>query len=105
MTQIKPLLTIFENFAYDQSMHTTFTELLDWTLLPFRKYDDAELQTQALESYQNHPKVTQLVSLINIIGCICLHDLKGTTSKSAFNTPFEPISAAQHINGIQGSLF
>jgi hypothetical protein len=243
MTQIKPLLTAFERFAYGQSLHTAFAELLDWTLLPFKKYESAELRTQALETYQNHPKVTDLVTLINIIGdlsegfedplgelymqaisnghngqyftpspicdmmavvnigdnsypgqivcdptcgsgrmllaaakinrqmrfygadlditcCkmslvnmmlnsltgeiahmntlsndfytgyktdtilvdgyhmpyfveftnadesyICLHDLKGTASKPAFNTPFEPVSAAQPINGVQGSLF
>jgi hypothetical protein len=68
MTQIKTLLTAFEKFAYRQSLHTAFTELLDWTLLPFKKYESAELQTQALEAYQNHTKVTQLVSIINIIG-------------------------------------
>jgi type I restriction-modification system DNA methylase subunit len=243
MTQIRPLLTAFEKFAYGQSLHTAFTELLDWTLLLFKKYESADLQTQALDTYQNHPKVTQLVSLISIIGdlsegfedplgelymqaisnghngqyftptpicdmmaainignnshpgktvcdpacgsgrmllaaakinrhmrfygadlditcCkmslanmmlnsltgeiahmntlrndfyrgykidtvlvdgyhipyfveftnadesyICLHDLKGTTSKSTFNTPFESVRAAQPINGVQGSLF
>jgi type I restriction-modification system DNA methylase subunit len=68
MTQIKQLLTAFEKFAYGQSLHTAFTELLDWTLLPFKKYESADLQTQALETYQSHPKVTQLVTLINIIG-------------------------------------
>jgi hypothetical protein len=36
---------------------------------------------------------------------ICLYDLKGTTSKSTFNTPFEPVRAAQPINGVQGWLF
>jgi hypothetical protein len=61
MKQIKDLLTAFEKFAYGQSLHTAFTELLDWTLLPFKKYDSAELQSQALETYQNHPKVAELV--------------------------------------------
>ena len=68
MKQIKPLLTAFEKFAYGRSLHTSFIELLDWTLLPFKKNESAELQTQALEAYQNHPRVTQLVTLINLIG-------------------------------------
>ena len=34
MTEIKQLLIAFERFAYGQSLHTAFTELLDWTLLP-----------------------------------------------------------------------
>jgi type I restriction enzyme M protein len=68
MTDIKHLLTAFERFAYGQSLHTAFTELLDWTLLPFKKWDNAELQSSALETYQSHPKVDQLVKLITIIG-------------------------------------
>jgi hypothetical protein len=72
MTDIKQLLKVFEHFAYGQSKHTAFTELLDWTLLPFKKFDSAEQQNQALETYQNHPKVTQLVKLLamGIMGSI-----------------------------------
>ena len=68
MTQIKHLLTEFERFAYGQSRHATFIQLLDWTLLPFKKYDNAEEQQNALESYRTHPKVNQLASLITLIG-------------------------------------
>jgi type I restriction enzyme M protein len=49
-------------------LHTAFTDLIDWTLLPFKKYESAELQAKALEIYQFHPEVSQLVTLINIIG-------------------------------------
>jgi hypothetical protein len=68
MTDIKQLLKDFERFAYGQSLHTAFTELLDWALLPFKKFDTTEEQNQALEAYQTHPKVTQLVSLLILIG-------------------------------------
>jgi len=36
---------------------------------------------------------------------ICLHDLKANNSKSAFDTPFQPVRSAQPFNGVQGSLF
>jgi hypothetical protein len=29
MTEIKPLLAAFERFAYGQSLHTAFTDMLD----------------------------------------------------------------------------
>jgi hypothetical protein len=68
MTDIKLLLKDFEHFAYGQSLHSAFTDLLDWTLLPFKRYDSAEEQNQALETYRTHPKVNQLVQLITRIG-------------------------------------
>ena len=68
MTEIKQLLTAFERFAYGQSLHTAFTEMLDWTLLPFKQHSTVEEQSAALETYRTHPKVTQLVSLITLIG-------------------------------------
>jgi hypothetical protein len=68
MTDIKQLLTAFERYAYGQSLSTAFTQLLDWTLLPFKKYDSAAEQQQAIETYQTHPKVQQLVLLITLIG-------------------------------------
>jgi type I restriction enzyme M protein len=36
MTDIKQLLKEFERYAYGQSLQSAFTELLDWTLLPFK---------------------------------------------------------------------
>jgi type I restriction enzyme M protein len=68
MTDIKQLLKEFERFAYGQSLHTAFVDILDWTLLPFRKFDDAESQNTALEKYQTHPNVQKLVTLVTIIG-------------------------------------
>jgi len=68
MTEIKELLTEFNRFAYGQSLHTAFTDMLDWTLLPFKRYDAADEQRKALENYQSHPKVEQLVKLITLIG-------------------------------------
>jgi hypothetical protein len=68
MTDIKQLLIAFARYAYGQSLHTAFGQLLDWTLLPFKKYDSASEQQTALETYQNHPKVQQLVQLITLIG-------------------------------------
>jgi len=68
MTDIKQLLTEFERFAYGRSKHTAFIDLLDWTLLPFKKFDTQEEQLQAFETYKTHPKVTQLVKLIELIG-------------------------------------
>ncbi|WP_157682241.1 N-6 DNA methylase [Mucilaginibacter mallensis] len=68
MTDFKQLLTAFERFAYGQSLHTAFTELLDWTLLPFKQHTTAEKQSIALETYRKHSKVNQLVPLITLIG-------------------------------------
>ena len=68
MTEIKQLLAAFERFAYGQSLHTAFTELLDWTLLPFKKFGSAEDQLTAFERFRSHPKVDQLTKLITLIG-------------------------------------
>jgi hypothetical protein len=68
MTDIKLLLKEFGHYAYGQSKHTTFTDFLDWALFPFKWFDSAEGQQKALETYQTHPKVTQLVKLIQLIG-------------------------------------
>jgi len=68
MTDIKQLLKEFEQFAYGQSLSSAFTDLLDWTLLPFKMRDNVEDQKQALERYQSHPKATQLVTLLTLIG-------------------------------------
>ncbi|MGY3215287.1 N-6 DNA methylase [Mucilaginibacter sp. HD30] len=68
MTEIKELLPEFNRFAYGQSLHTAFTDMLDWMLLPFKRYDTVDEQRNALETYQSHPKVEQLVKLITLIG-------------------------------------
>lgn len=68
MTEIKQLLKDFERFAHGQHLHSAFTELLDWMLLPFKKYNTIEEQNHALETYRTHPKVTQLTTLITLIG-------------------------------------
>jgi hypothetical protein len=68
MTDIKQLLKEFERFAYGQSLSGAFTEMLDWFLLPFKKWETVELQNTALETYKSHSKVNQLVKLITLIG-------------------------------------
>lgn len=68
MTDIKQLLKDFERFAYGQSLHTAFTEMLDWVLLPFKRYEDELAQQAALDSYRNHNKVNELVELVKIVG-------------------------------------
>ena len=68
MTDIKQLLKEFECFTYGQSLHTAFTELLDWTLLPFKKFDTSKEQLLAFETFRDHPKVGQLTTLITLIG-------------------------------------
>jgi type I restriction-modification system DNA methylase subunit len=65
---IKKLLSEFERYAHGQSLHSAFTEMLDWILLPFNKYCTQTEQDQALETYRTHPKVNQLVTLVTIIG-------------------------------------
>lgn len=65
---IKQLLTTFERYAYGQSLHTAFSEILDWTLLPFKMFDTSEEQLEAYEMFRNHPKVSQLTILITLIG-------------------------------------
>jgi len=95
MTDFKQLLTAFERFAYGQSLHTAFVELLDWTLLPFRKWDDAESQNTALEKYRSHPKVQQLITLVTLIG-----DLS-----EDFNDPLGELYMQAISNGFQGQYF
>jgi type I restriction-modification system DNA methylase subunit len=68
MTDIKELLKEFERFAYGQSLHTAFTDMLDWTLLPFKRYEDELTQQAALNTYRSHKKVNQLVELVKIVG-------------------------------------
>ncbi|WP_162997022.1 N-6 DNA methylase [Mucilaginibacter kameinonensis] len=95
MTEFKQLLTAFERFAYGQSLHSAFVELLDWALLPFRKWDDAESQNIALEKYRTHPKAQQLVTLITLIG-----DLS-----EDFNDPIGELYMQAISNGFQGQYF
>jgi len=68
MTDIRQLLKEFERFAYGQSLHTAFTDLLDWTLLPFKRYEDELQQQTALETYRNHKNVNELVGLVKLVG-------------------------------------
>jgi len=68
MTDFKQLLTAFERFAHGQSLHTAFSDLLDWTLLPFKQHSTVEERSAALETYRTHTKVTQLIALITLIG-------------------------------------
>ena len=68
MTDIKQLLKDFERFAYGQSLHTAFTDLLDWTLLPFKMHSTNDEQQQAFDTYRTHPRVQQLVHLVTLIG-------------------------------------
>lgn len=95
MTEFKQLLTAFERFAYGQSLHSAFVELLDWILLPFRKRDDAESQNIALEKYRSHPKVKQLVTLVTLIG-----DLS-----EGFNDPLGELYMQAISNGHNGQYF
>jgi type I restriction-modification system DNA methylase subunit len=95
MTDIKQLLKEFERFAYGQSLHTAFTEMLDWTLLPFRKFDSQVEQQEALETYRNHPKVQQLVKLVTLIGEL----LEG------FSDPLGELYMQAISNGHNGQYF
>lgn len=40
MTEIKELLKEFERFAYGQSLHTAFTDILDW-IVQARLFEDS----------------------------------------------------------------
>jgi type I restriction-modification system DNA methylase subunit len=64
MTDIKQLLKEFERFSHGQSLHTAFTDMLDWTLLPFKRYEDELEQQAALDTYRNHKKVNELVKIV-----------------------------------------
>jgi type I restriction-modification system DNA methylase subunit len=68
MTEITLLLTAFERFAYGQSFHTSFTDMLDWMLLPFKMHDDAGGRQQALDTYRGHKKLSELVQLVSVVG-------------------------------------
>lgn len=51
MTDIKHLLKEFERFAYGQPLHAALTDMLDWVLLPFRRYEDKLEQQAGLNTY------------------------------------------------------
>ncbi|WP_164849837.1 N-6 DNA methylase [Mucilaginibacter limnophilus] len=68
MTDIRQLLKEFERFAYGESLHTAFTDLLDWILLPFKRYEDKLEQQAALDTYRGHKKVNELARLVTLIG-------------------------------------
>lgn len=68
MKDFKELLTEFNRYAYGQSLHTAFSDMLDWMLLPFKRYHAVDEQRKALDKYQSHPKVEHLVKLITLIG-------------------------------------
>ncbi|MBE9584026.1 SAM-dependent DNA methyltransferase [Mucilaginibacter sp. JRF] len=68
MTDFKQLLTAFERFAYGQSLHTAFVDMLDWMLLPFKLHNDSASQRTSLEAYRGHKKADKLVQLIKLIG-------------------------------------
>lgn len=95
MTDIKQLLKEFERFAYGQSLHTAFTELLDWALLPFKKFDSSQEQFAAFETFRNHLKVGQLTSLITLIG-----DLS-----EKFSDPIGELYMQAISNGHNGQYF
>jgi len=95
MTDIKQLLKEFERFAYGQSLPTAFTEMLDWTLLPFKQHTTVEEQSTALETYRTHPKVNQLVPLITLIG-----ELSGD-----FADPLGELFMLAISNGHNGQFF
>lgn len=95
MAQIKQLLTEFERFAYGQSLHSAFTQLLDWTMLPFKKHDSKEEQQAAFETYRTHPKVNQLVTLVTIIGEL----------SESFSDPLGELLMQAISNGHNGQYF
>ncbi|WP_158827679.1 N-6 DNA methylase [Mucilaginibacter lacusdianchii] len=95
MTEIKPLLTAFERFAYGTSLHTAFTDLLDWMLLPFKMHENAEAQSAALDTYRNHKKVNELVELVKIVG-----DLS-----EGFRDPLGELYMQAISNGHNGQYF
>jgi type I restriction-modification system DNA methylase subunit len=95
MTDIKQLLKEFERFAYGQSLHTAFTDLLDWTLLPFKRYEDELTQQAALHTYRNHKKVNELVELVKIVG-----DLS-----EGFSDPLGELYMQAISNGHNGQYF
>lgn len=95
MTDIKQLLKEFNRFAYGRPLHTAFVDILDWTLLSFRKFDNAESQNVALEKCQTHPKVQQLVSLVTSIGKL----------SEGFNDPLGELYMQAISNSHNGQYF
>jgi hypothetical protein len=67
MTEIIQQFKEFEHFAYGQFLHTSFTELLDWTLLPLKGMI-ARPSNKQLNTYRNHRKVNKHIELVKLIG-------------------------------------
>lgn len=95
MTDIKKLLSEFNHYTHGQSLHTAFTGLLDWILLPFKKYGSEAEQQLALKAYRTHPKVNNLVSLITIIGEL----------SEGFSDPIGELYMQAISNGHNGQYF
>ncbi|WP_295792091.1 N-6 DNA methylase [Mucilaginibacter sp.] len=95
MTDIKQLLKEFERFAHGQNLHSAFADLLNWTLLPFKMCADQDEQNGNFEAYKTHPKITQLTTLITIIG-----DLS-----EGFSDPLGELYMQAISNGHNGQYF
>lgn len=95
MTDFKQLLTAFERYAYGQSLHTAFVDMLDWMLLPFKLHNDSASQRTALKAYQEHPKIQKLAELIKMIG-----DLS-----EGFSDPLGELFMQAISNGHNGQYF
>lgn len=95
MNEINKLQQNFERFVCGQSLHAAFTELLDWALLPFKKFDTAAEQTNAFEIFRNHSKVNQLKELVTMIG-----DLS-----EGFSDPLGELYMHTISNGYNGQFF
>ncbi|RYY49288.1 MAG: SAM-dependent DNA methyltransferase [Chitinophagaceae bacterium] len=95
MTEIKELLNAFEHYAYGQSLYTAFTDMLDWTLLPFKRYENKSEQQAALDTYRNHKKVNELIELVKMIGDLA----------EGFRDPLGELFMQAISNGHNGQYF
>lgn len=70
MLQINKLAKLFKDYAGIQDHSIAFSELLDYMLIAFKKYDHEAEQDKALELLSGHKKKDLLVSVITEIGAL-----------------------------------
>jgi len=56
MYDLKKLKNLFDKISYTSSEMSSFLDILDFTLLPFRYYENCELLNEAHQKLQRFPK-------------------------------------------------
>lgn len=65
---LKKLKDIFDRLSYSKPEFSTFAEVLDYVLFPFRYYDDNTLFKADYEKWQSHPQAKLMMEFLTELG-------------------------------------